>query len=273
MARSPSPRNEASRRHPDGREPWLEAADPQADEPSHTLIGKRTLIVLGGGLLLLAGIVAAGVWLISEKADAPIDVPVGEIPVVASPGPWKVPAEGPEADGVPVEGQGQLLFPAGEGQDPPARIDPERLPEEPLPPVAEKAPGPPTDLLDFETTDWPVREERLPGDPPLPSRTPERPAPRPEPRADPTPAPDKAPPPAVAASSTIQLGAFSTEARARAHWKDLSARFPYVAELSVAVAPVASEGRTLYRLRASGPGAAEACNRLKIAGETCAPAR
>jgi hypothetical protein len=43
----------------------------------------------------------------------------------------------------------------------------------------------------------------------------------------------------------------------------------YLAPLTHSVVPVQSGGKTLYRLRASGPGAADICGRLKVAGESC----
>ena len=84
-------------------------------------------------------------------------------------------------------------------------------------------------------------------------------APRP-----PQPAPAQAAP-----GATIQLGAFSSQAGANQAWSGLSGRFGYLAPLSHSVVPVASGGRTLYRLRASGPDAAGICRRLQIAGEAC----
>nr|MDQ4086953.1 SPOR domain-containing protein [Pseudomonadota bacterium] len=81
-----------------------------------------------------------------------------------------------------------------------------------------------------------------------------------------------APAPAPAASGpTIQLGALSSQAAATRAWNALAGRFRYLAPLSHSVVPVQSGGRTLYRLRASGPDAAGICRRLQVAGEDCAP--
>jgi hypothetical protein len=90
------------------------------------------------------------------------------------------------------------------------------------------------------------------------------------PGAQPQPQPQPQPPAAVPAGATIQLGAFSSQASAQAAWKALSGRFTYLAPLSHMVVPVTTGGKTLYRLRASGPGAADVCGRLRVAGETCA---
>lgn len=72
-------------------------------------------------------------------------------------------------------------------------------------------------------------------------------------------------------SSTIQLGAFSSEKAASDAWKALAKRFTYLETLNFAILKVEAEDKpTLYRLRASGANAAPACARLRIAGEDCA---
>src|SRR3546814_18718385 len=71
------------------------------------------------------------------------------------------------------------------------------------------------------------------------------------------------------AGATIQLGDFSSQAGANSAWKALSGRFSYLAPLSHSVTPVESGGKTLYRLRASGPDASSICGRLRVAGEAC----
>lgn len=73
-----------------------------------------------------------------------------------------------------------------------------------------------------------------------------------------------------ASGAVIQLGAFSSQAAASTAWTALSARFRYLAPLRHSVLPVQSGGRTLYRLRASGPDADGLCRRLRVAGEDCA---
>lgn len=82
-------------------------------------------------------------------------------------------------------------------------------------------------------------------------------------------APAVSPPAAQPAGEVVQLGAFSSEALARRAWTTLSERFRYLAPLSHTIIPVQADGRTLYRLRASGADAADVCRRLRIAGEEC----
>jgi cell division septation protein DedD len=269
----PSPRDDARRRGWDepaprgrGRDdqdaPWLDEADYEDEGPTHTLVGRRTLFGLLFGLGVLVVGVVVGIGLVSGRSDAPIDVPeVGEeIPVLTSPGPWKVPPSGPDVDGVPVEGQGQVLFGTGEGQETEARIATEALPEDPLP-----RPG-----LEAETE---AVIAAAPAAAPAPTAAP-REAVRP---AAPKPAgpkvidvPQAAAP--AAGGSVLQLGAFSSESRARAAFKSLSERYSYLAGMEPVILPVASDGKTLYRLRSSA-GSADAardiCGRLRVAGEAC----
>ncbi|WP_448582780.1 SPOR domain-containing protein [Thermaurantiacus sp.] len=271
MARTPSPRQEAAR----GREPWLEEADPELAEA--TLIGRKTLWTLLGALLLLIAIVVAGLLLVTRKADGPGDIPAADkVPLVPSPGPWRVPAEGPGIEGTPVEGQGQLMFPAGEGQAPDGRIDPDRLPETPVPlPPREPAGGPPTDLLgQSEAANLPAPEPqeippRRPEPPPAPALKPAPPVPTSQPA-----------PPAPADSGSfamVQLGAFSSEAAARRAFRDLAARHPELRGLRPELSRTnPGEDRTLWRLRVmldAGVEPRSFCDRLRVAGDACAPVR
>ena len=71
-------------------------------------------------------------------------------------------------------------------------------------------------------------------------------------------------------NGAIQLGAFSTEAKANAAWKALSQRFAFLAPLESVVLPARSGDATIYRLRAAaGVNAQAMCGRLRVAGETC----
>lgn len=265
MARGPSPSAEAARRRGSGAEreapaPWLEEAEPEEDD-THTLVGRRTLILLLLALALLVAGVIAGIVLVSGRSDSPIAVPrVGEpVPVLTAPGPWKVPPSGEGLDGEPVDGQGQVLFGTGDGRETPAVIDLDALPEEPLP-----RPGGETEVMPVE--------------PPAPA--PAEPVARPAETVVPKPAPTlpapkivDAPPPEPARGSQLQLGAFSSEGRARAAFKSMAERYPYLAGLSPVIVPVEADGRTLYRLRAdagSTGAARDICGRLKVAGEACA---
>lgn len=276
-----------SRYGDDEDSPWLDEADyDDEDGPTHTLVGRRTLL----GILALIGIltvgVVVGITLVSGREDAPIDVPgVGEeIPVLVSPGPWKRPPSGPDVDGIPIEGQGQVIYGTGVGEETEGAIDTSALPEDPLP-----RPGTEVEVL-------PSVDEALEPDARIVAPAPAaaqsaRPAPAPPKAvrpvdtvvptdARPAPAPVMpkvitAPPREAAASgsgSVLQLGAFSSQARARAAFKSLTDRYSYLDGLEPMIVPVETDGKTLYRLRSAAPGTAAAkdiCGRLRVAGEAC----
>ena len=72
-------------------------------------------------------------------------------------------------------------------------------------------------------------------------------------------------------AGSVQLGAFSSEAAANSAWERLAKRFAYLEPLTHSVVEVKTGDKTIYRLRASGAGAANICGRLRIAGEDCVP--
>ncbi|MCG2840251.1 SPOR domain-containing protein [Sandaracinobacter sp. RS1-74] len=276
---APAPRN----RRPAEPEPWLDEGEYEEDEARvHTLIGRRMLF----GLLFLLGVltigVVVGILLVSKRESAPIDVPgVGEaVPVLTSPGPWKVPPSGPDVDGVPVEGQGQVLFGTGDGRETEARIALDSLPEDPLPrPVGEivEEGVPVSNEIPLEAP--PVVEPApVPAPPPARPKASDTVVPKEAPVKKPvTPKVIYPPEPAEKPASggggqVLQLGAFSSEARARTAFKELSGRYAYLSGMEPHIVPVASDGKTLYRLRATAASPADArniCGRLKVAGEAC----
>jgi cell division septation protein DedD len=302
MARGPSPRDEASRRGQDRSQsggridrrsrgwddenaPWLEEAEFE-DGPTHTLVGRRTLWGILFGLAVLTLGVVVGIMLVSGRESGPIDVPRQgeEVPVLASPGPWKIEPTGPDVDGIEVEGQGDIRFGTGIGQETQAAINLDALPEDPLPrpgfvdeELMATAPAP-------DAAQQPVAPSAVP--PAAASRvvTP-RPTdtvvPREAPKEAPRPVQPKtiyAPEPQAKTSApsgtgqVLQLGAFSSEARARSAFKSLSERFGYLAGLSPLIVQTERDGKTLYRLRTSAANPVEArdiCGRLRVAGEAC----
>ncbi|HKT14910.1 MAG TPA: SPOR domain-containing protein, partial [Allosphingosinicella sp.] len=73
----------------------------------------------------------------------------------------------------------------------------------------------------------------------------------------------------AAAKDSVQLGAFSSSSAANNAWKTLASRFKYLEPLNHSVTTVSAGGKTLYRLRASGPNVDNLCGRLRVAGESC----
>ncbi len=291
MARGPSPRADAGRRGAadDAPAPWLEEAAHDGRGSGGTLIGRSTLWMILIGLLVLVSVVAAGVFMVARQGEQDVDAlpPGAEIPLLKNPGPWKIAPTGPGIEGKRVEGIDQMLFETGDGRDRDARIALEKMPEDPA--VLPGREAAPTDLLPDTADETPAAvPPAAVTPPPLPRpgvkqvpraqdvTTPRLPEPklgRPIARA-PTAADveDRVEPPA-GGGALLQFGAFSSEARARTAWKSLTDRFGYLADLTPAIVPTAQDGRTLYRLRASAasPAAArEICQKLKVAGDSCA---
>ena len=183
------------------------------------------------GLAAIGGFVGGLFWL-SNRDSGPT---TGEAELIkAPPGAYKV-APG-ERGGMKVEGEGDTAGGVAQGATPNGKIDTNAVPEAPVTRGG---------------------EEPLIKAPP-PTNAPAQPA---------APAPGSA----AGGGGTIQLGAFSSEAGANNAWKALSGRFSYLAPLSHNVVATTAGGKTLYRLRASGPGASGLCGRLKVAGESCVP--
>jgi cell division septation protein DedD len=142
--------------------------------------------------------------------------------------------------GMNVEGEGGTAFAASTGVEPKGQINPNAVPETPVTQKGPEAAAPPQ--------------------------------PQPQPKAAPAPAAapkGQAPAAPAAPGSTIQLGAFADGATAERVWKGLSGRFTYLAPLSHSVVQAQVNGKTWYRLRASGAAAADVCGRLRVAGENC----
>ncbi len=251
-----------------------------SDAPTTTV--KRSWIWLAILALLLLGVgIAVGIAVVAKRSDAPIPVQAngGEARLIPSPGPWK--ARPADPGGATVEGQGQVIYDAGDGGDPGGTIDLDALPEEPV--ARPGTPAGPTDLLPPGTatpTSRPSTQPAPDSGTPAPAAPPAAAAPPQRQAAAPAPLPPaadvsrsdgggaRAP---SSGGSTVQLGAFATEAAARTAWKSFAARFGYLRDLTPVILPVKVEDRTLYRLRATGAtDATDVCKRLRVAGETCA---
>jgi cell division septation protein DedD len=181
------------------------------------------------GLAAIGAIVGGVFWMGSRDGAETRDAELIQAPE----GDYKVRPDDP--GGMAVEGEGDTSFVASTGADPKGQINTNAVPEAP------------------------VAKGQAPAAQPQPA--PAQPAPKQEPAL-------KAPAP-TNAGPAIQLGAFSSQAGASNAWKALSGRFSYLAPLSHSVVPVNSGGKTLYRLRANGPGASNICGRLRVAGESC----
>jgi hypothetical protein len=213
----------------DDRLPWLEAVD--EDEAGEGPSALKLIVAVLIGLAAIGALVGGAFWIANRAHD---QGGTGEAGVIkAPPGDYKVKPDKP--GGMNVEGEGGTAFAASTGAEPKGQINPNAVPEAP---VTQKGPD---------------------------SAAP----PEPQPKAEPATPKAQAPAPAAAPGRTIQLGAFPDGATAERVWKGLSGRFTYLAPLSHSVVQAQVNGKTYYRLRASGPAAADVCGRLRVAGEQC----
>jgi hypothetical protein len=217
------------------RLPWLEAVDEddRSDGPGAAKL--IAFVVIG---LVAIGLIVGGLFWMGNRVNQ-TTAESGEPEAIQAPeGDYKVKPSDP--GGMKVEGEGDTAFATSEGASPNAAINVDAVPEAPV-------------------TDAPRQQAGPAPRPAAPAPTKQAAAPAP---AAPAPRP-------AAGGATVQLGAFSSQAGANSAWKALSARFKYLSPLSQSVTSTASGGKTLYRLRASGPGAKELCGRLRVAGESC----
>lgn len=270
-----------------------------------TEVSRRSLFWTVVVLLTLAAVVAIALIIAFTRREGGSTagyMAADQAPLItAEPGPYKVPPSDPR--GLQVEGQDQTIYAAGEGIDPGSIIDGNSIPEEPLP-----RPGLPRDLVPEGANEVVPPDVAPPGGtpavtpappvavrPPASAGLPPAPMPRPatmpraattppvvpaakpptrpvadKPVAPPKPAPETPAekPAASGKAGTVQLGAFSSEDKANAAWAALAGK-PGMAGMSRRIIKVEADGKTLYRLRASGGDAATLCARLKAAGQAC----
>ena len=221
----------------DDRLPWLEAVEEEGGEGGPSAL--KLIVAVLIGLAAIGGIVGGIFWL-GNRDGAETSGPE----LIAAPeGDYKVKPDSP--GGMTVEGQGATAFDAAQGGTPNASIDTDAVPEAPVT-AQPKAPAPAAK------------------EPPLLKAPPPTNAPAPKAGTPAAPAASPAGP-----GGTIQLGAFPNAATAEKAWKAMSGRFAYLAPLSHNVVSAQVNGKTWYRLRASGAGAANVCGRLRVAGENC----
>lgn len=286
-------------RDTDDDAPWLAEGVPEGR--SSTMVPQGRLF---GGIalfVLLAALVGVGLYVvISGKKSSGSSVGVTRAAdaalIPADPGPYKVaPAE---RGGLTVEGSDQTIFSAGTGVDAGGVIDPTRAPEEPLarPGAAAALPAgnAPRDLLPPGPPSAAAAEpvaKAMPAAPKPAVPKPAEPLPivaKPAVKADvmkpPATSKPATPKPAAAAESkaegakssaggiALQLGAFSTSAKADAAWRKLTARHDGLAALGHRIEPLERGGATLYRLRAAvadRSAAATWCGKLATTGDAC----
>ena len=274
--------------------PWL--AEGVREGRASTMVPRGR--VIGGASLFLALLilVGLGIYVISgRKQDGsgefkrPEDAPL----IAADAGPYKLAPTDP--GGAVVAGVDDSIAAAGRGDNPGSAIDTAAVPEEPLARTASSGAELPTDLLPPPRVVAPAAKVPAPAVPPpvkaavvappkvaVPVVQPVADKPKPtKPQSDmvkalkPDPLAEAVPPkPAKApGGAALQLGAFSTAAKADAAWTAAVGHAPALGGLTKRVEPIDRDGKTLYRLRAAGvaskAAATELCAKVKADGDAC----
>jgi hypothetical protein len=225
------------------RLPWLETVEP--DEPEGPGVGRVVALLLLG--LAVLALLIFGIYSLQNRNSGG----EGEL-IAAQEGDYKIKPD--EPGGLKVKGEGTSAVATSDGKANSGAIDLKAVPEAPVDGRRAAQPLPSGSAGGRNAVaQVPASAGKLK-----------------------TPAPVAAgagnAPGAASGGSLVQLGAYPTEAVANAAWTGFSKRFGYLAPLGKSVQPVASGGRTLYRLRVnagSANQAADICGRLKVAGESC----
>lgn len=225
----------------DVRLPWLESAD---DDDGDGGSGSGELVRFALlGLLALAVLVGGIWWFTRSSADEEV---VADGSTIEAPGePYKQPPEDPQ--GKTFEGTGDTSFAVSAGQDRPVRLGEGQgqgpNAGAPAGPSAAPSPG-------FASVPKPAVPAGAAG--PKPSAA--------------------AAAPAQVSGVGVQVGAYSTRARAEEGWSNLLQRSQALTGVSHRVVEGKADIGTVYRLQAVAPDAAAAralCGRLKADGVAC----
>jgi len=239
----------------DGQDlPWLQPVEEESEE---SWLSARTLIMAAAVFVV---IFVALLWVIyaqlSGEEEPQRVVANTDLPVIEAPNePHKITPDDP--GGAEIPGQDKLVLDAANGAETKADTI-----------LAEPAEKP----VERETSGGFVEQQAPPPPRPSVAQVETQPAPQREPvAAQPVP---EAVQQNVAGRYLIQLGAFSSDARARTGWTQVQEKYPnIVGDLNIDTQIATVNGRTIYRLRAAAlPSREEAdrrCAALKAAGQGC----
>lgn len=252
--------------------PWLAEATAPAPQRSLTV-----RIIIGLAALAVVAIIIVFILLRPGGSSDQGYMEADQAPLItAEPGPFKVKPQGPS--GLDVEGQGDTIYAVGAGIDQQGDINFGAAPEEPLPRPGTESPG-------TDGADMPLEQPAPPRNllPPAMQQAAPKPAPaqsatqqatqQAAQQAAPQVAPKAAAPKAQPVqTSEVQLGAFSTRARAEIAWNRLVDKHGLLG-LAPRYVSTSSAGQTLWRLRTTSPNTGALCARLAAAGDPCTPVK
>lgn len=235
------------------RLPWLEPVEEEYEEGGVST--GRLLLWSGVALFVLAMAIGGFLWMRGNDGASS-----GDGALIEAPDSYY--KERPAEDAAPA-GDDEIVYSASKGNEVESVIDTSGTAETPV--NVDRAPAETAMVTPPPAAKPAPAAARTVTPPAVTAAAPPKPAAEPV-AAKPAPVADRPP---ASGGSTIQIGAFSSEGKARSAWKTLSARFSFLAGLSESIVPVQSGDKTLYRLRASGGNAGDICGRLRTAGESC----
>jgi len=255
-----------SRDRPDDEDrlPWLEPVEEDFEEGGVST--GRLILWLTAALVVIALMIGGFLWMrSSEKAAS------GDGALIKAPDSYY--KERPAEQAAPA-GEDEIVYSASKGNEVESVIDTGSAAETPVNVDRPAAPSVPPPTASAPKPAAVAAKPTAPAPKPAPLTTIDRPLPKQASAPKPAAAKPATAKPAATASepaggTMVQLGAFSSEAKANAAWKNLSGRFGFLKGLTQSVAAVQSGDKTLYRLRASGGNGGDICRRLKTAGESC----
>lgn len=277
--------------------PWLAEAAPLRAQPQ-----KRPILNIAIAVLALGAVAAVALLMLLGRRDGGSTqgyMEAAQAPLIeADPGPYKVPPA--DRQGMEVDGEGEVIHEAVRGENPGSVIDMGALPEEPvgrprdlLPPGS--AP-PATAPATAPVAGQPVPVQVVPAGQPAaaPRAVPARP-PATQPAAAPivrppaaaaAPAPVIKPPPVASApaklvtpvakpvtapaksgSGVVQIGAFSSEAKAEEEWSRVAGKGGLSGKKIQKV--TSSSGKDMWRVRGTAADVDAACKAILAAKGAC----
>lgn len=270
--------------------PWLAEAAPLRAAPR-----KRPLLNIAIAVLALGAVAAVALLMLLGRRDggsAQGYMEAAQAPLIeADAGPYKQPPA--DRQGMDVQGDGEVIHEAVRGENPGAVIDMNAMPEEPMgrprdlmPPGSAPATAAPTPAP--VQAGQPVQVQMMPAGPARPAVTakpapakpvavplklpaPQVAAPVTKPPAVVTKTPALVTPPAKAGSSIVQIGAFSSEAKAQEEWARVSGKAGLSGKQIQKL--TSSAGKTLWRVRGSTTDIDTACKAILAAKGACEAVR